>query len=140
MRVMPIEQIARKWKRRAGAAVGDFEQGVRNPRRPWQEATLAAASAYADGVQAAIANDQFSKGVSATSNSDWLERATTLGPARYGQGVAASDIRYRNKFRPFRDAIAAIELPPRGPRGSTQNYDRVRLIGETLHNLRVGGA
>lgn len=140
MRIMAIDSIANKWNRRSAAATQDFEQGVRNPRRPWQAATLDASSAYAEGVQEAIANDQFSKGVSQSSDSEWLSRTLKLGVQRYAPGIRESVSKYATKFRPYRDALAALELPPRGPRNSESNYERSRIVGQTLNAIRTGGA
>lgn len=140
MRIMAIDQIASKWNRRAAAATQDYESGVRNPRRPWQAATLDAKAAYEAGVQEAIANDQFSKGVSQSSDSEWLSRALKLGVQRYAPGIRESISKYASKFRIYRDALAALELPPRGPRNSAQNYQRSELVGQTLNAIRTGGA
>lgn len=138
MRIASIDEITKKWGRRSAAATQDLEAGIKAPRRPWKASTLAAAQAYADGVQAAIANNQFSRGVEDSSDDEWRSRALTLGVPRYSQGVQASTARYGRGFAPYHSAISAMELPPRGPRGSAANYDRVRLIGETLNRIRTG--
>lgn len=140
MRIKSLAEIVSKWVKNAAAATGFYKSGLQSPRRPWQEATLDAADAYAAGVQEAISNNLFSKGVSATSNADWVERAITVGAPRYATGVSASQNRYNRGFAPYHAALSSMQLPPRGPRGSSQNYDRVRQIGEELHRIRISGA
>lgn len=140
MRIKALADIVDKYVRRASAATQDFIRGLQTPRRPWQEATLEAAGAYASGVQEAINNRLFEKGVQKTSNADWVERTRTIGAPRYAPGVTASQNRYTRGFAPYHAALQGLTLPPRGPRGSEQNYERVRKIGEELHRIRISGA
>lgn len=139
MRIQALSDIVEKWARRAGQATQDFIRGLQNPRRPWQEATLDAKDSYVAGVQAAIANDLFSKGVQRTSNAEWVERARTIGAPRYGPGVQAGQSRYQRGFAPYHSALASLELGPRGPRGSAENYARAERVGRALHELRIQG-
>lgn len=138
MKVKPLDETAKKWDRRASAATPDYEAGIRSPRRPWKGSTLDASDSYAAGVQAAIANNQFARGVERSSDEEWRGRSLTLGRQRYAPGVAASTMRYSKGFAPYHAALSALDLPPRGPRGSQQNYDRSALVGQTLHNIRIG--
>lgn len=139
MKVKPLAEIVDKWIRRAAAATSDYIKGLQSPKRPWQEATLDAEDSYEAGVQDAISNKLFSKGVSKVSNADWVERARTLGAPRFAPGVQASQNRYNRGFAPYHSALESLTLPPRGPRGSAQNYERVQRIGEALHSLRMQG-
>jgi len=139
MRVMTMSEITDKWNRRAGAATQDYAQGVKTPRNAWQESTLSAVAAYEQGIADSIANNLFVKGVQKSSNAEHLNRCLTLGVQRYGPGVRESQARYTRGFTPYHAALTSLELPPRGPRGSSQNYDRVRKIGEALHSLRIQG-
>jgi len=50
--------------------------------------------------------------------------------------VRLARVDYEEGFKPYRDLIASIDLPPRGPRGDPSNIDRVRIIAERLHALK----
>ena len=62
--IKPMNVISDKWARRTAGATADYAAGVKNPRNDWAANTLAASEAQAAGVQAALANNRFEKGVS----------------------------------------------------------------------------
>lgn len=128
---------AKKWVSRAGQAAGDYQRGVQNPRRNWQEATLDAEAAHEAGVQEAISNKSFAKGVQKAGNSKWQQRAQKVGAQRFGPGVAAAQGEYEAGFAPYASVIAGVQLPPRGPKGDPRNYERSKVIGDALHEAKV---
>jgi hypothetical protein len=138
--IKPVSESASKWVSRAGQAAGDYKAGVQNPRRSWEDATAAAKEAQAAGVQEAIANGTFERGVREAGNAKWQRKASEVGSARFGPGVAAAKPDYEAGFTPYAQKIAGITLPPRGPKGDPRNYDRVKTIGDELHNLKVTGS
>lgn len=140
MRIQTLQDIVEKWTRRSAAATQDFIKGLMNPRRPWQEATLDAAESYVAGVTASIANKMFEKGVQGSSNAEWVERTRTVGAPRYGPGIQAGQTRYQRGFAPYHSLLASLDLGPRGPRGSAENYARAEKVGRALHDLRLTGA
>ena len=129
---------ADKWVRRAGQAGNDYKTGVQNPRKNWAEATSEASEAQAAGVQQAISEGRFTKGVQKAGNSKWQRKATSVGATRYGPGVAAAKSDYEAGFAPFASVIQGVTLPPRGPKGDPRNYERVQQIGDALHAAKTG--
>lgn len=126
-----------KWKSRAAAAAPDYKIGVQNPRRPWDQATIAAADNYAQGVQQAVTDGRFARGVSRVGQAGWQARASTIGVQRYAQGIQASGDRYDRGFAPYKSVIESTTLPPRGPRGDINNYQRVVTLGQALSAAKV---
>ncbi len=135
-KVSALSTISAKWGRRSQTAGPEYEEGVRNPRTPWAAAAAGAKGSYQAGVQAAIARDGYAKGVSAAGDARWQAKSVEKGPARFAQGVAVSQPDFERGFAPFRDAIERVDLPPRGPRGSEQNFARVAPIGKALAALK----
>lgn len=138
MKVKPIAQIIKNWVEGARAATGRYIDGIRNPRQPWRSSTLAAVETYNAAITEAISLGLFAKGVSAVSDIDWGSAAEIKGAPRYAPGVSAGVMKYQLHFEPYAKALMALTLPPRGPRNSPQNYDRVKLIGEALARIRTG--
>jgi len=136
--IKPTSVSADKWVRRAGQAGPDYARGVQNPRTSWAEATAAAADAQAAGIQAALANNSFEKGVQKAGNAKWQRKAATVGAQRFGPGVAAAKGDYESGFAPYAAVIAGVTLPPRGAKGDPRNYERVTAIGQALHDAKVG--
>lgn len=135
--IKPIAVIAEKWERVTPQRVPDYKEGVQRPRRSWEDATVAAADAYARGVQEAIADNRFEGGVRRAGDRKWQEKTLAKGPGRWAEGVRISGPDYALGFEPYRDEIERIVLPPRGPRGAPENIERVRVIAEALHALKV---
>jgi len=137
--VPSIERVKEKWERKATAATEDYRVGVESPRTDWKTATLNAVDTWVQGVQNAINNDLFRKGVEAVTTEDWKKAALELGVRRYADGVRASVDKYAKKMAKVLAILKEVTLPPRGPRGDTKNLDRVRVIMETLHKAKIEG-
>ena len=124
-----------KWKTRAAASGGEYESGTASPRRSWAAAASEGAENYAAGVQAAISENQYPKGVNRAGDGKWRKGIIEKGRARYTQGVGIAQDEYAAGFRPYVAVIEGVTLPPRGPKG--QNYGRVEAIGEALREAKA---
>jgi len=131
------QEASAKWARRAGSASGEYEQGVKTPRRSWAGATSAAGAAYEAGVQAAITRKAFQNGVKNAGDAKWQKNAVEKGPARYTQGVALAQEDYEKGFQPYRQALSALVLPARKAKGDASNITRVALVAKTLHDVKM---
>lgn len=131
--------IAQKYQTVTPARATEYEQGVRSPLGDWEKNTLAANATYKAALAASIAADSFARGVTAAGNESWQEGATTKGPGRFAEGVAQAGQAYQEGFSPYRDAIERTVLPPRGPKGSPQNIQRVAALATALHTLKLKG-
>lgn len=137
--IKPLDQIAKKWSTVTPGRAGEYKAGVENPRKSWAESTLNAKQAYSDGVQAAISENRFEKGVANAGDAKWKKGAVEKGATRWPQGVALATDEYRAGFARYHGVIQNTTLPPKGPKGDPRNYDRVRAIGEALHAEKVSG-
>jgi len=132
-----IQTSSDKWVRRAGQSAQDYKQGVLNPRTSWQEATENAAEAQAAGVQEAIADGRFAKGVAAAGNTKWQAKAASKGADRFGPGVQAGKSDYERGFAPYQAVLSSLTLPPRGAKGDPRNLERVRAVAEALREAKT---
>jgi hypothetical protein len=130
--VKPISHIAEKWARVTPQRATDYEAGIQAPRRDWAQATVAATERYAAGVQSAIQNKLFSKGVQKAGSEKWKRKATEVGPRRFSEGVQVAAPDYEKGFAPYRDVIEKTQLPPRFAKGDPRNIDRVRAMAMAL--------
>ena len=135
----PIEQLADKFAKRAQAAAPEYTAGVSNPRKDQSAEAIAAAPAYIQGVQEAIARGGFEKGLRKAGTAKWQEKSKTLGAQRYPQGVAGAKGDWQTGFGPYASTLSALALPTKGSRGSSGNLERVRAVADALHNKRVSG-
>lgn len=121
-----------KWQRRSSVAGQDYANGVRNPKVPWDTASKAGAANYKTAVVQAANEGRFEKGVSRVGNDKWQKGATEKGPGRFIEGVNIGAPNFQSRIEQVISTIESVQLPPRGPKGSPQNYNRVLPIGEAL--------
>ena len=81
----------------------------------------------------------FRKGVNRVSTEDWKKMAVEVGANRYAEGVRAKAEKYAQRIAKVLAILKEIQLPPRGPRGDPRNYERVKAIGQALHQAKVEG-
>jgi hypothetical protein len=138
MKVKDAASSAAKWSSRASAAGQAYSDGVSNPRSPWAASTEAAAPAYGAGVQAAVSNGRFAKGVAAAGDAKWQANSKSKGVQRYPQGVQQAQSAYQSGVAPYLSALGSIQLPPRGPKGDPGNVNRVSAIATALRKIKTG--
>jgi hypothetical protein len=136
--IRSMADIGKKWTEVTPQRQGQYQTGVTTPLRDWGTNTAAAAERFAAGITAAIAGKRFDKGVAAAGTGKWQKRASSVGPSRWGQGVAVAGPEYATGFAPYRDVIERTNLPPRFSRGDPRNWDRSRAIGQALNAARAG--
>lgn len=131
--------FAQKWVDRASVATEDYKTGVQNPRQSWSQATAGAENSYTQGVQKAISEKRFAKGVLKAGDSKWREGALTKGADRFASGVAAAKDRYQSQMQKVVAVIESTSLSPRNERGNENNYKRVADMGKALHQAKKDG-
>jgi hypothetical protein len=131
-------RAAERWSRRAAAASGDYRSGVEQTSRSWASAAGAAKQTWQQGVTAAAGRDAYGKGVAKAGDARWKRNTIEKGPDRFAQGVQVAAGDFAQAIGPVLETIGRVDLPPRGPRGSAGNYNRVQAIGAALSRLRTG--
>jgi hypothetical protein len=138
LKVKNVERAAQKFIERASVAGKDYEQGVRETS-DWAEKAVAAKDAYAAGVTDAINRGAREAGISKAGNQKWQTKAVALGAKRFPEGVRAAKGDYQKEIAPYLATLSSLELPPRGPKGSPENFERVRAVGEALRAKKLSG-
>ncbi|RLC34283.1 MAG: hypothetical protein DRZ76_02960 [Candidatus Nealsonbacteria bacterium] len=137
VKIKPIDQIVKKWTEVTPGRAPYYEAGIRNPREDWATRAAAAESAWASGVQDAITQGRFAKGVKRAGTEKWQRKALEVGTRRWPEGIRAAAPDYQSGFAPYHDTLARLTLPERGARGDPKNIERVRVIAQALHKKRL---
>lgn len=136
--IKSASEIAEKWARVTPQRTADYEQGVQNPGKDWEAETKAAESRFAAGIQAAVADKRFGKGVAAAGTSKWKEKTLQKGVQRWGPGVQVAQEDMEAGFAPYQGVIAGLTLPQKYPKGDPRNIQRVAAIAKALHDKKIG--
>jgi len=139
IQIKTADVISKKYATRGAAAGADYQAGVSSPRQDWATATQAAAQTYAAGVQAAIGQGSFAKGVNAAGTPKWQRKASGVGAQRYGPGVQAAQGDYATAVTPYLDVLRNLTLPPRAPKGDPGNIARVAAVAQALRAKKLQG-
>lgn len=137
--VPSIAVVAAKWRKRVEGASDDYKQGVMARGASWGAAASAASGSYKTAISAGDIEARYKAGVGGNAQAKYLKRATAVGPDRFAQAAPIAEPDFSSGVQPFLQAIASVDLPPRGPRGSAGNYGRVKPIGDALSKLRLSG-
>lgn len=135
--IKPLADSSAKWSRRAGEAVTDFVNGVRNPRRSWKGAAREAGDNYKASVVAAANEGRYVRGVERSSDESWAQMSEAKGQTRYPEGVSLGQGDWEKGFSPYQEAIARLVLEKRGTRSSQANYGRSAAVGRALSAVRM---
>jgi hypothetical protein len=128
---------AAKFVANAQVAGPAYSAGVANAAPAWAANTKAAADTWAQGVTQAAANGRFSAGVNSNSQNKYQTRASGVGVQRYPQGVAQAGPSWQAATQPYLQTIAGLNLPPRQPKGSPANIQRVAAIATALNAKKL---
>lgn len=130
--IKELDKSSEKWSRKSAVSSGDYQAGVQNPRKPWAESALNAENNYKSGVIQAANAGRYGSGIKSAGNSKWQERSVQVGPGRFAEGVQVAQKDWEAGFKPYHATIASLTLPPRGPKGSPQNLQRVQAVATAL--------
>lgn len=106
-RLNAMEMIA-KYKRRAAAASGDFKEGVLRTRENPMELAAAAGEAWRQGLQEAMADGRWERGLRDVSHEDWKRATSEKGSINFATGVS--------------------NLSPKAERGMTENLANIEAV------------
>lgn len=139
MKIRSAEEIAAKYARVTPGRSTDYAEGVKAPKKDWKTETSNAAEAWGAGVQEAIGNKRFEKGVAKAGSEKWQRKAVEVGTTRWGAGVIAAKGDYQSGFAPYQAVISAMDRGPKGARGDPRNFDIVIKLGTELHRKKIQG-
>jgi len=130
--VKSVGAVAEKWARRVSGASMDYQAGAESAGERWASGAKAANTTYTQAVTAAANAGRYSRGVEKAGAGRFVKGVRDKGAVRYGPGAAAAQSDFSGAIAPVLEVISRTDLPPRGPRGSDGNYQRVVKIGQAL--------
>ena len=137
--IKAISEIAKKFINVTPGRAAQYAEGVKTPKRDWEQATVAAESNFEAGIQKAVANKAFGKGVKKAGTAKYQQGVEEKGVARWPVGVSLAGEAYAKGFAPFRDIIERVNLPARFAKRDPRNLLRVAAIAKALGEAKERG-
>ncbi|KKN06081.1 hypothetical protein LCGC14_1080900 [marine sediment metagenome] len=138
IKIKSVSKSAAKYVERGSQAGDEFREGV-SDTTDQAERAIAAEPAYVAGIQDSIARGARVAGLQKSGTDKWKRKTLAVGPRRLVEGIRAAKSDYADGVSEFFSVIAALDLPPRGPKGSPENFERSRIVGDALHAKKIEG-
>lgn len=113
-----------------------YADGVEGKGSEWQRGASAAEGNYTAGIQKALAEDAFSKGVSRAGATRYDDGVRTKGVQNWPTGMQLAEDRYIEGVAPFTGLWDAALPTPRGPKGSPANLKRMNENVQRFQNAK----
>lgn len=123
----PPHDAAAKWAAVTPTRAQYYTTGVQGAAQKWQSGVDSSNDNWGAGVQQAVADRRYATGVQG-KGALYSQKAATIGSQRWGQGVSQAAPAYETGVQPIFAALSALNLPPKGPKGSPQNLQRVQAV------------
>lgn len=135
--IKSLNAIADKFARVTPQRAQDYAEGVKTTSVDWAQRTAEAQDNYDQGVQAAMAEGRFARGVQNAGTAKWKKGVAEKGQNRFSSGVSTAGPAYQQGFAPFHNVIQSTQLPPRYARRDPRNLERVRAIATALGEAKT---
>lgn len=135
--VPSADKVAEKWARVAAGRSSDYQAGVTGAGSKWEQNTAAAVANFQAAVTSGNIGKMFAGGVKRAGAAKFERKATGVGKDRFSSGVNAAVQDMKDGIQPMLETIASVTPPPRGPRGSDSNIERVRAYAKALNMKRL---
>ncbi len=135
--VKPAADIAAKWSRVTPQRAADYEAGASNAGAKQNANAIAAAGAFQAALTAGNIKNLFIGGLKKAGGEKYNRKVKDVGVSRFGPGVAAAQADMQNGMAPMVEAIAAVTMPARAPRGDVANQQRSIVFQIALNKKRL---
>ncbi len=116
--ISPQQWVDRQMKGVQATAQTNYAIGIDNPKKDPIQAAVSSKQAWANGVQQAITQDAFAKGLGNTNIQEWNAAAKNLGVNRLVPGIMAKQAKIQNfvtSFSPLlTNLLSTIDQMPTG--------------------------
>jgi hypothetical protein len=130
------QAAADKYKRKVAQAAPDWVKGMLAPKASFKTAAMAASGKWASGVQDAVQNDRFRKGMGKVDEAEAIRVATSDNGAAYVAGAAKRQDKVVRVFATLMPALGAISQQIRQMPQDTP-ADREQRMVENLRRMRA---
>ena len=137
LKVKSIATAAEKLVRNAQAASQEWLENTKAAGEAWASGTQAAKMNYGTAVRAGGIEDRFARGVAKAGSAKFVRKVGDVGGQRFAPGVGAGKVDYLANADQYFSLLAGLSLPPRAPRGSASNTQRVVAVDQALNAKRL---
>jgi len=135
--VPSVDDITKKWVEETPRRAVYYKANTIPAAGRWHTNAMAADALYKSAVTAPGIEKRYVGGIKRVGADKFRVKVEAVGVDRFGPGVTAAKDYFSGGIKPYRDELAAIDIPTRKPRGDVANIDRVKAIMDALHKKRL---
>lgn len=121
-----------------GNGASRWEKGIQNPRADFKAAALANNDGWKAGVQKAVTEDRFAKGMADVSVDEAIATAVAIGGSGYAAGATARKAKFQRKVDAIAPRMAAVVEQTRRMPAKT-DADREARALNMIRGARAAG-
>lgn len=121
-----VTEAARRLAESGTVAGRRYQDGVRGKGSDWQAGAAAGEDNFVAGIQRAISEGSFGKGVAEAGAQAYTEGVENKGVRNFPQGLASAGPKYMRKVQKFAGLWGSPLPTPRGAKRSGANLQRVQ--------------
>lgn len=126
VKVKPESEIKKNYEDSTALVPARYEAGIRNAT--WQTEALAGQDLYEEQMRKEEILRRRAAGIAKVSDESWRSNAIDKGRNVIGARMKAASGKQIAGFRPYRDALAALDLPPRTSDPMTNLIERAGAV------------
>lgn len=92
------QEVAEKWRSRAGGAGADWVSGVQRVTQSPAQAAVAAREKWVQKMTDTATHDKWASNLGSVTLQEWQAACQATGPSRYTSGIAASVQKYQSRM------------------------------------------
>ena len=129
------QQAAQKYQASATTAQSTWLQGIQGTTVDVMGRAVNAIPAAIQGYTQSLQSGAYARAVAASGGTGNWKTKSEAKAQNYGVGINAGMQAFESAIGKIMSAMPGIvnSLPPRGPVGSAQNYNRSAAVGQALH-------
>ena len=126
-------EVASKWVKNGSAAGSEWVSQAQ--KSTWKTEAIAGEKNFGIQMQKVISDKLREKGIEKASDADW-QNGIKENESRFTTGITNNKAKMAEGMSNVLNDIKAAEatLPKRGPKGSPENFNRSKMMGEALHD------
>ncbi|MEM2446273.1 MAG: hypothetical protein QW734_06415 [Candidatus Bathyarchaeia archaeon] len=137
IKIRPVEELRKKFKKRIEVSAPEYEAGITSPLRNWLDEFESASDAIADALRKVAEDKTFLLGAKRVGQKKWHENVKRKGPARWRDETPKRDTEWAAGFKPFHEELSKIVLARKRPKGDPANIDeRVKPVVQALRKRK----
>lgn len=126
VKVKPESEIKKNYEDSTALVPARYEAGIRNAT--WQTEALEGQDLYEEQMRKEEILRRRAVGIAKVSDESWRSNAIEKGRNVIGARMKAASGKQIAGFRPYRDALAALDLPPRTSDPMTNLIERAGAV------------